>query len=260
MKLAASLPSLITFANILFGFASVTALLRAAEGASFGVAQAAWFIIIAAFLDSLDGKLARKMNRQSRFGMELDSLADVVSFGLAPSVLIYHVHFSGWFERGTFWGWLGIGISALPLLLGSYRLARFNTESAEESGDKGMFSGMPIPVNAGLLASFVLFNLAYWNQMQLTLLILPLVLVGSLLMVSRIPVDPMPRLSFRESGRNKVLLLLLLLTLAAVVVLQARVMFPIAMAYVLYCVIRHMAHSFRKSEDESEDLPDHSAF
>jgi CDP-diacylglycerol--serine O-phosphatidyltransferase len=130
MQIPLNLPNLITFCNIFFGFASVVAVVRSAGGESFGLTQAAWFIIIAAIFDALDGKLARKMNRQSHFGMELDSLADVVSFGLAPSVLIYHAHFQGWAERGPGWGWLGIAVSSLPLIFGAFRLARFNMESA----------------------------------------------------------------------------------------------------------------------------------
>ena len=259
MSVPLSLPNLITFCNIFFGFASVVAVVRSSGGESFGLTQAAWFIIIAAIFDALDGKLARKMNRQSHFGMELDSLADVVSFGLAPSILIYHAYFQGWFEQGRFWGLLGILVASLPLIFGSFRLARFNMESTESS-TKPMFSGMPIPVGAGLIATFILFNQAHWGELVLRPFVLPLVLLCSLLMVSRVPVDPMPRLTFRESGRNKVLLLMLLGTLASILLFQAKVLFPIVLSYVLYCVGRHFLNLLRHSAPDEEDMPDNSSF
>ena len=261
MPIRMNLPNLITFCNIFFGFASVVAVVRSAGGESFGLTQAAWFIIIAAIFDALDGKLARKMNRQSHFGMELDSLADVVSFGLAPSVLIYHAHFQGWAERGPGWGWFGIALSSLPLIFGAFRLARFNMESAAStSTTKSMFSGMPIPVSAGMIASFILFNQVHWQELVLTPLVLPLVLFCSLMMVSRVPVDSMPRLTFRESGHNKVMLLVLLGVVAAILFFQAKVMFPIVLGYVLYCVGRHFLNLVHHSAGEEDDMPDNSSF
>jgi phosphatidylserine synthase len=123
-----------------------------------------------------------------------------------------------------------------------------------------MFSGMPIPDQCRLIASFILFNLEHWNSLVLTPLVLPLVLFCSLMMVSRVPVDSMPRLTFRESGRNKVMLLVLLGVVGAVLFFQAKVMFPIVLGYVLYCVGRHFLNLVHPAPGEEEDMPDNSSF
>jgi len=135
------LPSLFTVSNMLCGFASI---LHAINGR---IEIAAWLVILAGVLDGLDGRIARLMHSDSDFGKEYDSLADVVSFGVAPAVLVYQ-----WGLHGTGrWGW---AVTFLFLVAGSVRLARFNIHASD--GDKRFFSGLPIPAGAGALTMLVL--------------------------------------------------------------------------------------------------------
>ena len=107
----------------------------------------------AAFLDAMDGKVARFTKSSSKFGVEYDSLADVISFGFAPSFLIFSVYLKDM-------KMVGILISFLPLLFGSIRLARFNTQLKGFSKD--YFKGLPIPIAALTLTSFIIFSFHFY--------------------------------------------------------------------------------------------------
>ncbi len=142
------LPNLFTTANIAAGFYSI---LRAYDG---HFLSAAWIIILAVLFDNLDGKVARLTHTESQFGVEYDSLSDLISFGIAPSFLMYS------FVLKDF-GRLGIIAAFLFLLTGTLRLARFNIQT----NHKDSFIGLPIPGGAATVASMVLismhFNLNY---------------------------------------------------------------------------------------------------
>lgn len=136
------LPSLFTIGNLLCGFYAIVAVYND----DYPIAALA--ILVALVLDFLDGAVARITNSSSDFGIELDSLADLVSFGVAPAVLAY-VWALRPFER---LGWLAC---FLFVICGALRLARFNIQA--RNLDKRYFVGLPIPAAAGLVASFVLF-------------------------------------------------------------------------------------------------------
>jgi CDP-diacylglycerol---serine O-phosphatidyltransferase len=136
------LPNLFTTFNMFFGFFSIV---NALDG---NFANAAIFIIIAAVFDLLDGKIARATNTTSKFGIEYDSLADLVSFGMAPGLLMYL-----WALRPL--GRIGWLAAFLFLACGALRLARFNTHTGTVSSD--YFTGLPIPAAAGMNATTVLF-------------------------------------------------------------------------------------------------------
>lgn len=136
------LPNLLTTLNLFCGFYAVIAAINN------DFATAAVAIVIAAVFDALDGKIARLTHTTSRFGVEYDSLADLVSFGMAPALLMYL-----WCLKplGRL-GWLG---AFLFMACGALRLARFNVQSESSSGDH--FSGLPIPGGAGMIAATVMF-------------------------------------------------------------------------------------------------------
>jgi CDP-diacylglycerol--serine O-phosphatidyltransferase len=251
MNQLARLPNLITFLNVVFGFAAVASLIRWSQGLGGGPAQAAWFILIAAMLDAMDGKLARAIGHQSQFGKELDSLSDAVSFGLAPSVLLYTLHFSAWGERGPLFALAGFLISAMPLTFGCYRLARFNVETSVEEKKSALFAGLPIPAAAGLIASYVLFCLDLFDEVWSQGL-LPLTLLASFLMVSRVRFEGMPYFSLRQGSRNLTRLLLLVAILGSVMFLQAKALFPAAAIYLAYSIIRHLRQDPAPALDEDE--------
>ncbi len=135
------LPTLFTVGNLFCGYLSIWCSIRG----TFEIA--AYLIIIAAVLDLLDGRIARLTNSTSEFGSEYDSLADLVSFGVAPAVLAYSWGLSDFFRLG----WLA---SFLFVVCGSMRLARFNIQT--HIVDKKYFVGLPIPAAAGAIATLVL--------------------------------------------------------------------------------------------------------
>ena len=135
------IPSLFTSGNLICGFFSLISTFNGEY------LQAAIFIILAHLLDGLDGYVARLTKTTSQFGVELDSLADLVSFGVAPAVLVYYWALVPW---GT-WGWLA---ACLYVVCGALRLARFNVQIANV--EKSHFVGLPIPAAAEMIAATVL--------------------------------------------------------------------------------------------------------
>jgi len=165
------LPSLFTVGNMLCGFAAV---LYAIHGQ---LERACWLILLAGLLDGLDGRIARLTGSSSEFGREYDSLADVVSFGIAPAVLVYQW---GLHEAGR-WGWAA---TFLFLVAGSVRLARFNVKGGLE--DRRFFVGLPIPAGAGALTLMVLVDPEPLVDKPLAIAASFFVFLVSVLMVSTI--------------------------------------------------------------------------
>lgn len=153
------LPNLMTAGNLFCGFAALLNILDAvtqmhAGGDPAGKIYAAiWFILGACVFDVLDGRLARFGGHESPFGREFDSLADIVSFGVAPALLVFQIVLRD-FDR---FGWI---IAFVYLACGALRLARFNCMSAHSPPESARnFQGFPIPAAAGLIASLTLFML-----------------------------------------------------------------------------------------------------
>ena len=168
------LPTLFTVGNLFCGYLSVWNSINAS------FEWAAGLIFIAALLDGLDGRVARMTNTASEFGEQYDSLADVISFGMAPAILLYFWGLAG----DPDWKRLGFMISFLFVVCGSMRLARFNIQT--HVVDKRYFVGLPIPMAASVPASLVLAA----PNAQLTrvgfLLLLGMTAALSYLMVSTI--------------------------------------------------------------------------
>lgn len=220
-----AVPSFFTALNIYCGFLSIV---QAHNGDFF---TAAIFIMIAAVFDSLDGMVARITKSSSQFGVELDSLADVVSFGAAPAFLVYRVHLSTWGE----WGIL---LSSLPLIFGAIRLARFNVQLV--GFDKDYFSGLPIPAQALTVAAFVAnywssnSGLEAWAQTALT----PLVVVLSCLMVSTIKYDTTPKLSRKAFAAHPWKSGILIVGMIVFIVSKGSYLFHLASAFILFGIGR----------------------
>src|SRR5947208_578205 len=138
------IPSLFTVMNLFSGFIAIKTAFMDSD-----FEKAGWFIVLGALFDTLDGLMARLTHSASEFGVELDSLADVVTFGVAPSAIIYKLYF---FQFET----IGILIAALPAICGALRLARFNVQLV--GFDKDFFKGLPIPSAALLIVSYVTFH------------------------------------------------------------------------------------------------------
>lgn len=154
------LPNLMTAGNLFCGFAAVLSILDAVIQMNAGlnpagqIHTAIWFILGACVFDLLDGRLARLGGNESSFGREFDSLADIVSFGVAPALLTFHIVLRD-FDR------YGMLIAFVYLACGALRLARFNCLAAQRGEDAANkdFEGFPIPAAAGLIASLTLLML-----------------------------------------------------------------------------------------------------
>ena len=186
-------PTVFTMGNLLCGFLSLYYILTG------HVISAAWLIILAWFLDGFDGKVARFTGATSRFGVELDSLADLCSFGLAPAFLMVQT------QLHVLGAW-GIVLGFLFVTCGAIRLARFNVQI--EDFDKEYFTGLPIPAAAVTIASYFLFSREVWLPLRNPSFSVGLVITLSVLMVSTLEYDALRFSLDSWWGRCKLVILL----------------------------------------------------
>lgn len=188
-----TIPNSFTMGNLFCGFFAI--IISSNHELYSNVNIAVLFIIIAMILDALDGRLARMLHVEGNFGKELDSLADIVTFGVAPAVIIYNLALNQF-------GIIGILISGLFPICGALRLARFNVSSNQ----KFHFIGLPITAAGGIL---ILYSLSIEDIPNLFFLIITIVL--SLLMVSNLYYP-----SFKHSKHKTILFILILLTISII--------------------------------------------
>ena len=208
-------PNMVTSGNLLCGMFS---LMLAMGGRP---VPAAWLVFFAVIFDGLDGKIARMLGGGSQFGLEFDSLADLVSFGVAPAILMYQVSLKG------FGGLVGAAAACFFALCVALRLARFNVVHVP-----GPFQGLPCPAGGLFVSSFVLAGLS----LPTPLMAIILTVVG-LLMISSIPYANLKKLTRRSADRRKCLLLLSLLVASFAVLRGAAPLFLFAL-YILSGLIR----------------------
>jgi len=214
------LPSLFTLGNILCGFLAINNVI---EGSRASMVSAAWWIIIAGIFDALDGKVARITRTSSEFGIELDSIADVISFGVAPAVLIYNFML---YEAGE----IGYVVAFLFLAAGAVRLARFNTQAT--TGGKSHFTGLPIPAAAGIIASYILFTENVWSGLANLDFILALTVLSTLAMVSRFRYSILPRIGF-SNRRDRIMSIWFICHILLIARFPSEVFFPTGILYLL---------------------------
>lgn len=162
--------------------------------------KASIYILLSLVLDGLDGRVARLTNTQSKFGAEFDSLADVIAFGAAPAMLFY-------FSIGYQYGKLGALFSALYVVFGAIRLARFNVMASET--EPSVFIGIPIPGAAVALTMWVLTYLNYPSLKGLEVVILLSLGLLSFLMVSNIRYPSFKKVDMKKANMKKVLISLI---------------------------------------------------
>ena len=235
MRFNQHLPSLFTLINLFLGFISI---INIQQG---NYVIACYILLVAVAFDSVDGKLARMLGIPTNFGKEIDSLADMVSFCLAPSLLVYALY------TQNMPGISGEVIASVPLIMGAIRLARFNSIEDQPTDS---FIGLPTPVNALAIASLVLFmehfKLASPEYSQPHLL-LPLILSLSYLMVSRVQYPKFPLLSFKASKQNNyrlfgVILFTICFSIAIVIGYPYRVLTLFIAFYILFGLIMHVIY------------------
>ena len=250
------IPSAFTAANIAMGFLAVLSSVRGfqvillnPEQAAVYFAYAAKAIALAIVFDTLDGRVARMTRTSTEIGVQLDSLADVLTFGIAPIVLIYSWAIGATFDEGNLLHTLGVFVLFMYLMCGTFRLARFNLKATRprvliegtQKVDKKNFVGLPIPPAAGLLAAIVYLHPLPVSSFPphlsniYTILMIVLLAVLGLLMVSTIRYN-----SFKTagSGKQSVYFILIIAALGMLVWLFPQYMlFAIAFAYVAHGVV-----------------------
>jgi len=220
-------PGTFTMGNVVCGF---LAILSAFEGE---ITTACWLVILAAFLDGLDGKIARLSGSTSRFGVELDSLADFLSFGVAPAIIAYVVRLQ---TLGK-WGWL---ISIVYIMASSYRLARFNLLATTD--EKKEFMGLPVPGAALPIVSYVIFCDYLWGKLEYSEYLISMMILFSALMVSQIEYDSLP--DKFNTYKNRIKLLFIVLAAAAALAKPRLLLFPIFASYIIIGLIREAYRFF----------------
>jgi CDP-diacylglycerol---serine O-phosphatidyltransferase len=263
------LPNLMTAGNLFCGFGAVIKCIQArllTDGGEYLAnhadqswitlyTQAVWLILAAVIFDSLDGRLARMGGRTSLFGAEFDSLADVVSFGMTPALMVFFLILAPredyqWFRE------LGWVIAFIYLLCGAVRLARFNVitnpllHRAESESSKD-FVGLPIPAAAGTVASLVLLLLnlaANARELRQLTLALPLILIlVSFLMVSTIRYPSFKQINWETKTRFQTFVFVLV-GLVLVVRLQEVALFFLFLGYIAYGLFAHYQRTMRHAQ------------
>jgi len=234
-------PSLFTLFNLFFG---IWSMVLASRGEFY---RAGWFIVFAGILDTLDGRVARISGTGTRFGAELDSLVDIVSFGVAPAFLMYQVEFT----TGGQASWI---FCYFYVMAAAIRLARFNITQAGRA--KAYFIGLPSPAAGMTLATFYpftqteLYASLHGVPWHLTLTFLMIAL--TILMVSNVHYPTLPRAGFRTvSGLLGLALIVVILVFG---IWQHDVfLFPLGIVYMIYGVGRAILLGFFKAPAEDEE-------
>jgi len=199
-KSTSTLPSIFTLLNLSLGVLSI---LYTIQG---NFLIGAFSILLATLSDSLDGFVARKIRAESTFGKELDSLADLTSFGIAPSILIYLKYFSPILPTSIYLHVWGVLITMFFPICGAIRLARFNISPPSQN-----FTGLPIPAAGGFLAAL---SLSY-PKLKSTFFLIPnicltfIILSLSILMVSNLTYPKYKRKDLSSKGKSRLYLLFL---------------------------------------------------
>ncbi|ASQ30923.1 phosphatidylserine synthase [Campylobacter avium LMG 24591] len=194
-KLIHIIPNLFTAASAFLGFISIIASINGK------FTHALIYIILSLICDGLDGRVARLTKTTSKFGVEFDSLADLVAFGVAPAVLFYT-------SIGYEYGKLGSLISGLFVVFGAIRLARFNVTTG--TYEPSVFIGLPIPTAAVVSAIWTYAYISYGFLKDYALFVLCLNFVLSLLMVSNIRYPSFKKMNLDKTNVLRVLILLIM--------------------------------------------------
>ena len=263
------LPNLLTAGNLFCGFVALTKIVEAnlvpnAEGhvdwmpIKFALAA----ILLACIFDLFDGRVARMGGHESPFGREFDSLADLISFGVAPAFLVHRVVLHDVLpDEYAEIGWF---IASIYLICGAFRLARFNCLSAMNAPGAGKdFLGFPIPSAAGLVASLTLViiklnekekDLGHWGYL------LPVVLVFlSAMMVSEVRYPSFKSLGLR-STTTFLKVIVAALFVGLILILREKILYFVLplffTAYLIYGFVRpHISRAWRREIEEEDDEP-----
>jgi len=231
------LPNALTLCGLFLGFYSILATIKG------HYVQASWAIMIAMIFDGLDGWVARLTQSTTRFGIELDSLSDLIAFGLAPAVMLYK-----W--ALVPFGRVGWAAAFLFVACGALRLARYNIQMG--STESKAFTGMPIPGAAALIATLVIFYHELWDTVpDRNYFILFFTIFLSALMVSTMKFHGLKELDLRKRKPFKILVAFVLVL--TVIVMHPEIsLFLFAMIYLIGGIIENIVLYGKKSKRKSK--------
>lgn len=256
------LPNLLTAGNLFCGFLALTKIVEADPAApnfNSTIRNALFLILLACIFDLFDGRVARMGGRESPFGREFDSLADLISFGAAPAFLVHRIVLANVFASLPKLGWF---IAAVYLVCGAFRLARFNCLAAMSGTGGGKeFLGFPIPAAAGLVASLTLFLLWLDERgfaQSKWLYTLPVIMIFlSFMMVSEVKYPTFKTLDFRAQ-RTFTKMVIFTLLVGGLIILWEKLL-PIVLpwlfiSYLVYGFIRpRISGKIRREIEEEEE-------
>ncbi len=239
------LPNGFTLANLFFG---VFAIVAASRG---DYSRAGTYVVLGAIADALDGRIARATQTGSKFGAELDSLVDAISFGLAPALIMYFAVLN---QQG--WDWIFCFFFTMCAVI---RLARFNVEQAGRK--KTHFHGLPSPAAGTTLATYYWFSQTpLYNQTMIADLpwhvMLRYIMLGlGFLMISNVSYAAVPTIGYR-TVREILGTLVVLGTIVGVIFLPKQFFFPALLGYVLYGLVRTVLFGLlgRLPQEELDEL------
>jgi CDP-diacylglycerol---serine O-phosphatidyltransferase len=225
------LPNTLTLCGMFLGFYAILASLKG------NYLHASWAIIFATVFDGLDGWVARLTHSTTRFGIELDSLSDLVAFGVAPAVMLYK------WALAPF-GRVGVAFAFLFLACGALRLARYNVQMG--SAESKAFTGMPIPAAATIVSTLVIFYHEMWETLPgRNVYILFLTIVLAVLMVSTLRYHGAKELDF--SRRKPFWILVAIVIVFTIIVIHPPVaLFLFAMVYLFGGIIENVILFYRR--------------
>ncbi len=228
------LPNLFTAGGI---FSGMMSLIMSASGK---FEYAAWLILLALIFDGLDGRVARLTKTTSKFGVEFDSLADIVAFGVAPAMLLYQY-------CGMDYGRFGMVVSGLYVVFGAIRLARFNVMTIES--EPSVFIGVPIPTAAIFISILILLYEKYSLDVYFPLLLATLFV--AVLMVSNIRYPSFKKIDLEKANFIKVLVGLVV-TASLIFIYPVEALVILISIYLFFGVARATVYFFRQLRKRSK--------
>ena len=256
------LPNLLTAGNLFCGFVALTKIVEAEpyQDNYFGqIKFALAFILLACIFDLFDGRVARMGGVESPFGREFDSLADLVSFGVAPAFLVQRVVLADVFTQNPQISWF---IASIYLLCGAFRLARFNCLATMSAGGGGKdFLGFPIPSAAGLVSSLTLL-IIHFNENEKSLGGWNYVIAAVLVFLSAMMVSTVRYPSFKSLGLRStstfVKAIITAICISALLIFREKILYYVLPAfftlYLIYGFVRpSLSRAWRREIEEDDD-------
>lgn len=230
------IPNILTLTNMFLGFIAIGQILQN------NPLKAGTLIVIAGLLDAFDGKIARLLGIESKFGVEFDSMADTISFCVVPAILIHSFYVDGLHPL------LGSAVAFLPLMCGTIRLAKFNINQ-EKVILKNYTIGLTTPISTITLFSYLMFNYKIYGNYGDPRTSILLVSLVCFLMISPIHFIKFPLLSFKSGKTNSIILIIFIVCALAAILFRGLLLFPISILFISWNILFWLLHLNKKQAD-----------